>query len=424
MSEPEIKTYRGGSLEELLPKIRDELGPDAVIMRQREGIVGGVGGFFGKKCVEVDVAPPARAVAAVPGPAVPRGSLIDTYDTGSPPGPESYDFDPHALDLDLDPDLDDHALDLATDDEPGAPAVHDGDLMETLIAQASPFADELAQVWETELFDGPAAREDEAPALRVALVAAGISQRTADAIVEEADRRLRPFAPDLPLAEHVRAALARRIAIDTGGRQPRRIALVGPPGAGRTLAAAKLCGAFARGGLSVCAVSLEPARSAFDLASVTEPFGVALETADDPETIELVRKRLRGYDVVVADTPALDLAEADSGARLARLLRALHPTETILVAPAGTPVDTTRLLVRELRAHTRLRSLLVTHADLGRPRGSAVGVAVAEKLPVSYVSDGPLAQTGIRTAAADELARMVVPSALTGRHADREELRR
>jgi flagellar biosynthesis protein FlhF len=338
---------------------------------------------------------------------VPRASLIDTYDTGSPPGPESYDLDDRALDL----DLDEHALDLAVDDEPAAaPAVHDGDLMETLIAQASPFADELAQVWETELYDGPAAPTpaDEAPALRAALVATGISQRTADAIVEEADRRLRPFAPELSLADHVRAALARRIAVDTGGRQPRRIALVGPPGAGRTLAAAKLCGVYARGGLSVCAVSLEPARRAFDLASVTEPFGVALETADDPETIELVRKRLRGYDVVVADTPALDLAEADSAARVGRLLRALQPTETILVAPANTPVDTTRLLVRELRAHTRLRSLLVTHADTGRPRGSAVGVAVSEKLPVSYVSDGPLAQTGIRPAAADELAGMVI----------------
>jgi flagellar biosynthesis GTPase FlhF len=403
VSEPEIRTYRGGSLEELLPKIRDELGPDAVIMRQREGIVGGVGGFFGKKCVEVDVAPPARAVAAAHGPAIPRGSLIDTYDTGSPPGPESYDLEPE-----LDLDLDEHALDLATDDEPASPAVHDGDLMETLLAQASPFADELAQAWETELFDPPAASTDEAPALRDALVAAGISQRTADAIVEEADRRLRPLAPALSLAEHVRTALTRRIALDTGGRQPRRIALVGPPGAGRTLAAAKLCGVYARAGHAVCAVSLEPARRAFDLASVTEPFGVALETADDPETIELVRKRLRGYDLVVADTPALDLAEADSAARIGRLLRALQPTETILVAPANTPVDTTRLLVRELRAHTKLRSLLVTHADLGRPRGSAVGVAVAEKLPVSYVSDGPLARTGIRPAAADELAAMVV----------------
>ena len=46
------KTYRGRSLEELLPKVRAELGPDAVIVRQREGLTGGVGGFFQKRLVE------------------------------------------------------------------------------------------------------------------------------------------------------------------------------------------------------------------------------------------------------------------------------------------------------------------------------------------------------------------------------------
>ena len=64
-TEPGVKTFRGESLEELLPQIREELGADAVILRQRDGLKGGVGGFFQKRCVEVD----ARAGA-------PR---VDTY---------------------------------------------------------------------------------------------------------------------------------------------------------------------------------------------------------------------------------------------------------------------------------------------------------------------------------------------------------
>src|SRR4029079_7881741 len=64
-TEPGVKTFRGESLEELLPRIREELGADAVILRQRDGLKGGVGGFFQKRCVEVD----ARAGA-------PR---VDTY---------------------------------------------------------------------------------------------------------------------------------------------------------------------------------------------------------------------------------------------------------------------------------------------------------------------------------------------------------
>src|ERR671933_1227533 len=53
-TEPGVKTFRGESLEELLPQIREELGADAVILRQRDGLKGGVGGFFQKRCVEVD----------------------------------------------------------------------------------------------------------------------------------------------------------------------------------------------------------------------------------------------------------------------------------------------------------------------------------------------------------------------------------
>ena len=50
----EPKTFRGRSLAELLPRIRQELGPDAVITRQREGLQGDFAGFFQKQFVEVE----------------------------------------------------------------------------------------------------------------------------------------------------------------------------------------------------------------------------------------------------------------------------------------------------------------------------------------------------------------------------------
>ena len=36
-----VRTYRGRKLEDLIPQIRAELGPDAIILRQREGLMGG-----------------------------------------------------------------------------------------------------------------------------------------------------------------------------------------------------------------------------------------------------------------------------------------------------------------------------------------------------------------------------------------------
>ncbi len=49
-----VRTFRGRTLEELLPQIRAELGADAIILREREGLVGGIGGFFAQRFIEVD----------------------------------------------------------------------------------------------------------------------------------------------------------------------------------------------------------------------------------------------------------------------------------------------------------------------------------------------------------------------------------
>jgi flagellar biosynthesis GTPase FlhF len=49
-----VRTYRGRTIEELIPRIRAELGPDAIILREREGLTGGIGGFFAQRCVEID----------------------------------------------------------------------------------------------------------------------------------------------------------------------------------------------------------------------------------------------------------------------------------------------------------------------------------------------------------------------------------
>lgn len=49
-----VRTYHGRTIEELLPRIQEELGADAIIVRQREGLTGGVAGFFQRPFVELD----------------------------------------------------------------------------------------------------------------------------------------------------------------------------------------------------------------------------------------------------------------------------------------------------------------------------------------------------------------------------------
>lgn len=51
-----VKTFQGRTLEEVLPEIRSELGGGAVVLGQRQVVNGGIGGFFGKRMIEVTAA--------------------------------------------------------------------------------------------------------------------------------------------------------------------------------------------------------------------------------------------------------------------------------------------------------------------------------------------------------------------------------
>jgi len=72
------RVFRGRSVDELVPQIQRELGSDAIIVRRREGLTGGVLGFFQRAFVEIEAMPGApgvdvydEAVSAEPAPPPP-----------------------------------------------------------------------------------------------------------------------------------------------------------------------------------------------------------------------------------------------------------------------------------------------------------------------------------------------------------------
>src|SRR4051794_21198912 len=54
MTESDVRTFTGRSLDEILPQVRAELGPDAIVVRRRQGLAGGVAGFFQRPFAEVE----------------------------------------------------------------------------------------------------------------------------------------------------------------------------------------------------------------------------------------------------------------------------------------------------------------------------------------------------------------------------------
>ena len=138
--EKDTKTYRGRTLEEVLPKIKAELGPDAVIVRQRDGLMGGVGGFFQRPCIEVDALPPETS------------RRFDAYDEDpdAPPVRERPDETPetaHDFGRRHHPTAaHDFVPDTTVEDEPDEATIEglSSPGIQEVLRQAAPFADQLS----------------------------------------------------------------------------------------------------------------------------------------------------------------------------------------------------------------------------------------------------------------------------------------
>src|SRR2546423_3962662 len=244
----ESKTFRGRTLEEVLPQIKADFGPDAEIVRQREGLTGGVGGFFQRTCVEVEARPgePERAA--------PRFDMYD--DEPAMPEPLSepmVEFEPDALP---------EPPDEPTIEGLSAPGIQE------IMRQAAPFANHRSQALEP----APAKKEP----VEQLLVEAGIAPTRAEEIVAETVSHRLPFGSRRQLRKLVRQGLARRIPVaQTPSAGGRSLAFIGPAGSGKTLCTARLAIAYATGSdLPVVCVSFSPADGGSEPPPLVEPDGV------------------------------------------------------------------------------------------------------------------------------------------------------
>ena len=394
----ETKTYRGKTLDEVLPQIRAELGDDAIILRRREGIVGGIGGFFGRRCVEVDAIPsPAAASRTV---ALPARTVFDAYD--------SHHDDAGA---DAENPVIRTMLDQA---HPFAQALEAAELRAESPAPAATMADAEDEDEGAEEFQAiefpPTAGDGDWEAAAAEAVAAGLPAAVVEALARDARRAMQPFAQSTSPLDLLERALARQIKVEHSWKTKRRtIALVGAAGAGKTLTAAKLCHAYATGStLAVRTLSLEPPADAYRLGALTEHLDIGVRVAQTPDTAARAAARMSGESLIVVDTPPVSATDPDGIADLAAMLEAVRPDETHLVVPAWADARATVALYEAITAHFPVTRITITRLDEVSSVAAAVGLSFTLKRPLAYVTDGRRAIGGLRPADAAELAGLAL----------------
>ena len=409
MNATEVKTYRGRSLEEVLPKIKAELGPDAEIVRQRSGLTGGVGGFFQREMVEVEARSPREQGAG----SGEQRRRFDAYDD-SPAVPEPYTPEPEAEEpVSFVPDT------------PVAEGLSSPGIQE-ILRQAAPFADALESAsQELEPAPKPAVQQPaaakpaaqpaaELPASAETILSAlkdgGLDGDLARDVVAQVVSHELPFASPRSLKRLVRRALARRIPVaPTAPAGARSLAFVGPGGSGKTACTARVAAAYAKGSdLPVIVIALRAPDGGAELRTLLEPLGIGVRSADSGGE---ARAHLAGaveHAVVLVDTPAVAPRSTAEVAALAEELRALGVDEVHLTLPSTYSGPAARELTQLLEPLAVSR-LALTHMDATTHVGGLLDYAIREERPISYVSEGTGVPGGLEPADADDLATLMLP---------------
>jgi flagellar biosynthesis protein FlhF len=219
--------------------------------------------------------------------------------------------------------------------------------------------------------------------------------------------RLGPLAATTPLPDRLAAAFRFTELAPPGHGKP--ILFAGPPGAGKTLAAAKLAARAVLAGTAVRLISTDAhsAGALEQLKAFTRPLGIEVEGVDGAIGLAtlLVNKPATPQSLVIIDTQGINPFERPELTSLGAQIVAVR-ADPVLVLPAGGDARESAELA-EAFAQVGCSRLLATRVDLARRLGGLLAAAHAG-LAFTEMSASPIVAHGLQPLDALALARLLI----------------
>ncbi|HTS75236.1 MAG TPA: hypothetical protein VMG40_03475 [Bryobacteraceae bacterium] len=194
------------------------------------------------------------------------------------------------------------------------------------------------------------------------------------------------------------------------GAQRAVIALVGPPGAGKTTTLVKLAaryGLACRKPAQIITADVFRIAAADQLRSLADILGIGCDVVETPVALAQALEQHRSKEMVFIDTPGLARNEMQDGADLARLLAAHPEIDTHLVLPASIkPEDMARTAARY--SIFKPAKLLFTRIDETERFGALINQAARSELPISFLASGQQIPDDLEPATKEKIAALVL----------------
>ncbi len=189
--------------------------------------------------------------------------------------------------------------------------------------------------------------------------------------------------------------------------------LVGPPGSGKTLAAAKMAARGVMNGLKVGVITTDTVRAGGieQLSGFTKLLGIDLQKAENERDLEAILDTMEGMDQVIIDTSGCNAFARDDIRFLAQMI-GVGDIDPVLVMAGGGDADEAGELGRAFSA-IGVERLLPSRLDTTRRLGGVISAAHHGRMSFSDISNTPKVADGLSALSPQKLARLLMPEGKT-----------